>query len=210
MMCSIPEGIKSSNKVTSVFGGFRLGRPGGPPVPEGRNDGGRLLIELAADWVKTACLPRRRPFVGVEFDEVLRLVVAIGIGITIGFDREIRGKPIGMRTLALVALGSAIAGTTATQYAGIASHPDALARVVQGTLQGVLTGIGFIGAGVVIRDRRSATVHGLTTAATVWVTAALGIACALAAWTVIVTGAILTLSVLFGLGWIERWLMLND
>jgi putative Mg2+ transporter-C (MgtC) family protein len=68
----------------------------------------------------------------------------------------------------------------------------------------VLTGIGFIGAGVVMHDRQSETVHGLTTAATVWVTAALGIASALAAWTAIAAGAVLTLVVLFGLGWVER------
>ena len=145
-----------------------------------------------------------------EFDQVLRLIVAIVIGVAIGFNREIRGKPLGMRTLALVALGSAIAGTTAIHYADLAQHPDALARVVQGTLQGVLTGIGFIGAGVVIHDRQSATVHGITTAATVWVTAALGIASALAAWTVIVSGAVLTLAVLFGLGWVERRFLPHD
>jgi putative Mg2+ transporter-C (MgtC) family protein len=139
-----------------------------------------------------------------ELDEILRLVVAVVIGIAIGLDRELRGKPLGVRTLALVALGSAIAGTTAIHYADLAEHPDALSRVVQGVLQGVLTGIGFIGAGVVMHDRQSETVHGLTTAATVWVTAALGIAAALAAWTAIATGAILTLVVLFGLGWVER------
>jgi putative Mg2+ transporter-C (MgtC) family protein len=139
-----------------------------------------------------------------ELDEILRLVVAVVIGIAIGLDRELRGKPLGVRTLALVALGSAIAGTTAIHYADLAEHPDALSRVVQGVLQGVLTGIGFIGAGVVMHDRQSETVHGLTTAATVWVTAALGIASALAAWTAIAAGAVLTLVVLFGLGWVER------
>lgn len=146
----------------------------------------------------------------VDFNEVLRLVVAVGAGAVIGLNRELRGKPIGVRTLALVTLGSAIAGTTAVHYAGLAANPDALARVVQGTLQGVLTGIGFIGAGVVIRNLQTETVHGLTTAATVWVAAALGIACALAAWTVIVTGVALTLFVLFGLGWVERRLMPHD
>lgn len=140
----------------------------------------------------------------VELNEILRLLIAVVIGVAIGFDREIRGKPLGMRTLALVGLGSAIAGTTALHYADLSEHPDALSRVVQGVLQGVLTGIGFIGAGVVIHDRESASVHGLTTAATVWVTAALGIAAALADWTVIATGAVLTLVVLFGLGWVER------
>lgn len=142
-----------------------------------------------------------------ELNEILRLLVAVAIGVAVGLDREMRGKPLGMRTLALVALGSAIAGTTAIHYADLADHPDALSRVVQGVLQGVLTGIGFIGAGVVIHDRDSASVHGLTTAATVWVTAALGIASALADWTVIATGAVLTLLVLFGLGWVERRLL---
>ena len=145
-----------------------------------------------------------------EIDQVLRLIVAVVIGVAIGFNRELRGKPLGMRTLALVALGSAIAGTTAIHYADFAARPDALSRAVQGTLQGVLTGIGFIGAGVVIHDRESATVRGLTTAATVWVTAALGIASALAAWTVIVSGAVLTLVVLFGLGWVERRFLPHD
>ena len=145
-----------------------------------------------------------------ELDQVLRLIVAIVIGVAIGFNRELRGKPLGMRTLALVALGSAIAGTTAVHYADLAQHPDALSRVVQGLLQGVLTGIGFIGAGVVIRDRKSATVHGLTTAATVWVTAALGIASALANWTAIASGVLLTLLILFVLGWVERRFLSHD
>lgn len=56
---------------------------------------------------------------------------------------------------------------------------------------------------MVLRDTRSATVQGLTTAATVWVTAALGIACALADWTLVAAGVALTLLILFGLGWLE-------
>jgi putative Mg2+ transporter-C (MgtC) family protein len=74
-------------------------------------------------------------------------------------------------------------------------------------LQGVLTGIGFIGAGVVMHDQQGETVRGLTTAATVWVTAALGIACALADWTLVLAGVVLTLVILFGLGWIEERMM---
>src|SRR3954468_12110327 len=72
---------------------------------------------------------------------------------------------------------------------------DAMSRVLQGVIQGVMTGVGFIGAGVIIRGHRPADVRNLTTAATVWVTAALGVACALAAaWE----------GVLFGAG-LERW-----
>lgn len=137
------------------------------------------------------------------WDEIFRLVAAAAAGIAIGLNREMQGKPLGMRTLALVALGSAIAALTAVDYRGLDHDPDALSRVVQGVLQGVLTGIGFIGAGVVLRNKESGTVEGLTTAASVWVTAAIGIACALAAWHLVVIGVVLTLLVLAGLGWVE-------
>jgi putative Mg2+ transporter-C (MgtC) family protein len=137
-------------------------------------------------------------------DEVLRLLAATATGIVIGLDRDIGGNPVGMRTLALVALASALAALSAVNFANLRDHPDAVARVVQGTLTGVLTGVGFIGAGVVLRDREANTVYGLTTAATVWVAAALGIACALGAWPLVCTAVGITLFVLFVLGWIER------
>jgi putative Mg2+ transporter-C (MgtC) family protein len=142
-----------------------------------------------------------------ELNEVLRLVIAAAVGIAVGYNRELRGKPLGMRTLALVSLGSAIAALAAIDFQDLRAYPDAASRVIQGVLQGVLTGIGFIGAGVVLRDARAETVRGLTTAATVWVTAALGIACALADWTLVVTGVALTLAILFGLAWIEARLV---
>ncbi|MEJ2434344.1 MAG: MgtC/SapB family protein [Pseudolabrys sp.] len=145
-----------------------------------------------------------------ELEQILRMIAAAAVGIAIGFNRELRGKPLGMRTLALVALGSAIAALAALDFLPAAASADAIARVVQGILSGVLTGIGFIGAGVVLRDRDSATVHGLTTAATVWITAALGIACALVSWVIVVSGIGLTLAILFGLGWIEHHLMSQD
>ena len=115
-----------------------------------------------------------------------------------------------MRTLALVSLGSAIAALATIDFQDLREHPDAASRVVQGVLQGVLAGIGFIGAGVVLRDTETGTVQGLTTAATVWVTAALGIACALADWTLVISGVVLTLLILFGLGWVETNMMNND
>ena len=145
-----------------------------------------------------------------ELEQIVRLVVAAVVGMAIGFDRELRDKPLGMRTLALVSLGSAVAALAALDYLPAAASADSVARVVQGILSGVLTGIGFIGAGVVLRDRQSRTVHGLTTAATVWITAALGIACALASWVVVVSGIVLTFAILYGLGWIEHHLMSED
>lgn len=142
--------------------------------------------------------------------EILRLLAAAAAGIAIGINREMQGKPLGMRTLALVGVGTALATMTAVDFRGLDQHPDALSRVVQGVLQGVLTGIGFIGAGVVLRDKESGTVQGLTTAASVWVTAAIGIACALAAWHLVVIGVVLTLVVLAGLGWLESKLFPGD
>jgi putative Mg2+ transporter-C (MgtC) family protein len=139
-----------------------------------------------------------------DYDWLLRLLAAVGVGLAIGLDRDLNGKPIGMRTLALVSLGAALVALAAIPFHGLVEHPDALSRVVQGVLQGVLTGIGFIGAGVILHDKNSRMVHGLTTAATVWVTAALGIACALAAWPLVLTGTALTLIILFGLPCLER------
>lgn len=123
-------------------------------------------------------------------DIALRLGAAVGSGMLIGINRDMADKPIGMRTLGLVSLGAAVATLAGIQFKDLAAHPDALSRVVQGILQGIMAGISFIGAGVILRDREAKSVEGLTTAATVWVTAALGIACGFAAWT-IVAGALL-------------------
>jgi putative Mg2+ transporter-C (MgtC) family protein len=89
------------------------------------------------------------------------------------------------------------------QVAGMAENPDAMSRVVQGIIQGVMAGISFIGAGVILRDARARTVEGLTTAATVWVTAALGIACGLGRWNVVIVGVAITLFLLVAVAWIE-------
>jgi putative Mg2+ transporter-C (MgtC) family protein len=139
-----------------------------------------------------------------ELDDVLRLLAAAGTGLLIGIDRDINGKPVGMRTLALVALGSALVSISVIEFQNLRDHPDAISRVIQGVVAGVLTGVGFIGAGVILHDREAKTVHGLTTAATVWITAGLGIACALGAWLLVGAAIAVTLLVLFVLGWVER------
>jgi len=137
-------------------------------------------------------------------DMALRLVAAVVVGGALGLDREWRGKAVGVRTLALVSLGSALLAVSTVHYAAFANDIAATSRVMQGVIQGVMAGIGFLGAGAVLsgRDRQ---VHGLTTAATVWVTATLGIACALASWSVVLIGAGLTLIVLVILHPIDAW-----
>jgi putative Mg2+ transporter-C (MgtC) family protein len=137
-------------------------------------------------------------------DIVLRLGAATAAGMAIGLNRDLTNKPIGMRTLGLVALGAAVATLATIQVSDLAAHPDALSRVVQGIIQGIMAGISFIGAGVILRDASAQVVTGLTTAATVWVTAALGIACGLAAWKTVGVGIGLALFVLVVVGWIER------
>jgi len=121
--------------------------------------------------------------VNLEFDDVaMRLGAAALAGALIGINRDLAQKPIGVRTLGLVALGAATVTVATIQIPGMAENADALSRVVQGIIQGIMAGISFIGAGVILRDAQTRTVEGLTTAASVWVTAALGIACGLGAW----------------------------
>ena len=138
-----------------------------------------------------------------DFVVIVRLLAAAGAGIALGWPRNLTDKPIGMRTLGLVALGAAVVSLATIRFEGMADNPDAMSRVVQGIIQGIMAGISFIGAGVILRDTQARTVEGLTTAATVWVTAALGIACGLAAWTIVGVAVALALILLVGIGWME-------
>ncbi len=104
---------------------------------------------------------------------VLRLALALAAGAVIGLNRDLHGKRAGLRTFGLVALS--ISGLTIGMTAAFGHAPDAVSRVVQG----VLTGIGFLGAGVIFRKPEAKHVSGLTTAAAVWFTAALSILCGL-------------------------------
>ena len=143
----------------------------------------------------------------IEWQDVLmRLGAATAAGMAIGINRDLINKPMGMRTLALVALGAAAVTVASIQFKFMDNNPDALSRVVQGVIQGVMAGISFIGAGVILRDSRAGEVTGLTTAAAVWVTAALGVACGLGAWVTVVTTLALGLFVLAGLAGIDAWL----
>ena len=112
-----------------------------------------------------------------------RLGAATVVGGAIGLNREFQGKPTGLRTLGLVGLGSATV-VLAVQYAA----PDAAAasRVVQG----IITGIGFLGTGIILRRPDEDRVHGMTTAAAIWVTACLGVACGIGAWRIISVASI--------------------
>jgi putative Mg2+ transporter-C (MgtC) family protein len=141
---------------------------------------------------------------------LLRLGAATLAGLIVGLNRDLRNRPIGMRTLSLVALGSAIVVVSTIQFPGIVENSNGASRVVQGLIQGLMAGIGFIGAGVILRDANAQRVKGLTSAATVWVTAALGIACGLGAWRSVAIALVLTFFVLLGLHWIEHVMFEED
>lgn len=104
---------------------------------------------------------------------VIRLLPALLFGGLVGLNRDLRGKPVGFRTLALVGMGSALITYVGT---GIGGANDGSASRV---LQGIITGIGFLGAGVILQpshDEKVREVRGLTTAACVWMVACLGAA----------------------------------
>jgi putative Mg2+ transporter-C (MgtC) family protein len=110
----------------------------------------------------------------------LRLGAAALAGVALGLNRDLHGKPTGVRTLGLVGLGSALAVMALDK----ASTADA-SRIIQG----IVTGIGFLGAGVIIRDTQGTHIHGLTTAACVWLTACMGAACGVGEWAVVLLAA---------------------
>jgi putative Mg2+ transporter-C (MgtC) family protein len=130
-------------------------------------------------------------------DVFLRLGAAVLAGAVIGFDREVRNKPAGLRTMALVALGSAVfvVAAAGAVYAGSTSR----------VIQGVITGVGFLGAGSIIRGQTEQSVRGLTTAASIWLAAAAGVACGLAFWPLVLVSCCLGLLILV-LEPIDRWL----
>jgi putative Mg2+ transporter-C (MgtC) family protein len=134
-------------------------------------------------------------------DTGLRIGAAILAGAVVGINRDLHHKPIGLRTLGLVALGSCMLVLSVTQYAlqHGANSSDAASRVTQG----IVSGIGFLGAGVILRGPDQIHVLGLTTAATILVAAALGVSCALAAWPVLLAGFTGTLFLLIVCGPIE-------
>jgi len=111
------------------------------------------------------------------YEIILRLLAAAAIGGCIGLDREVRRKPAGMRTHALVALGSALVTLVVVRFDPKGPHIDAISRAVQG----IIAGVGFLGGGAILKAEHE-MVSGLTTAASIWLVASLGIACGVGQW----------------------------
>jgi putative Mg2+ transporter-C (MgtC) family protein len=129
----------------------------------------------------------------VRFTSELTLIgrIALGtlLGYVIGFERELRGKPAGERTFGLLALGSA-----AVTGVGVLFFPASAEKVIAG----VITGVGFLGAGLIFRERQGGQgqVLGLTTAASSWAAAAIGVLAGAGAYAAAVAGTVFVLVIL--------------
>ena len=141
----------------------------------------------------TSGLPDKRQL--VHF--LIRLTAAAVLGAVVGLNREKAGKPAGMRTHILVCLGTTVF-ILGCSGAGMSS--DALSRVIQG----IVTGIGFLGAGSILKLNEERDIQGLTTAAGVWMTAAIGVAVGLGTLGVALLSTIFTLIVLALAGPLEN------
>jgi len=129
-------------------------------------------------------------------DLVWRLLLAAGLGAAVGLEREYRQKPAGLRTNILIAVGSALFTVMSVSLTGGGGDPSRIAAQI-------VTGIGFLGGGAIMRNRDS--VHGMTTAATIWVNAAIGVAAGAGQYALATFTAALTLVVLVVLPPIERY-----
>lgn len=127
---------------------------------------------------------------------IVRVAGALAIGAMIGFERTFHGRPAGFRTHSLVCIASAILMIVTVyqhQWMTLLEH-DAIRTDPTRMAQGIMTGIGFLGAGVIFKE--GLTVRGLTTAASIWVTAAIGILVGIGFWFAAFVGAVATLMVL--------------
>jgi putative Mg2+ transporter-C (MgtC) family protein len=131
---------------------------------------------------------------------ITRLMIAAALCAAIGLEREYHQKPAGLRTNMLIGIGSALFTVMSLAFAHGAGTPDRVAAQIA-------TGIGFLGAGAILRSEHS--IHGLTTAATVWVIAAIGMAAGAGAYALATATTVVTLIVLAVLppieAFLERW-----
>jgi putative Mg2+ transporter-C (MgtC) family protein len=128
--------------------------------------------------------------------EILKLFLAVVTGCVLGLEREIRGKSAGFRTLALICLGATVF-TICSYLLGVETNRDRIAA-------NIITGVGFIGAGVIFRNNSS--VSGITTAASIWISAALGMLLGIGEFALAGISLIATMFILYTLDFIQVWL----
>jgi putative Mg2+ transporter-C (MgtC) family protein len=136
----------------------------------------------------------------IELIIVSKLIVSFFLGAFIGLDRERHGRDAGIRTYAAVCIG-------ATLFTAIATHIINDTGAASRIIANIITGVGFLGAGIIYRNNSLGTSHGLTTAATVWCTSAVGVAVGLNMFIIAIVGA-LVLYFLLSLHhqkWYAKW-----
>ncbi len=128
--------------------------------------------------------------------DVLSVILAVVFGAAVGLEREISGKSAGLRTNVLICLGAAVY-TIISKRMGVAANASTTRIAAQ-----LVTGVGFLGAGAIIQDRGG--VYGLTTAATIWLVASVGMACGAGFYALAAIATLITIVVLVGLGQLEK------
>lgn len=125
--------------------------------------------------------------IGLEFEGIVRLILATIFGMIIGLERESKHKPAGIRTCALVCLGSCLFTLVSGGFSG-AADPSRIAA-------GIVTGIGFLGGGAIFRSRTRSS--GVTTASSIWVVAAIGIATGIGEYMLAFVATVIALVLLY-------------
>ena len=148
-----------------------------------------ILDELSAGWFSSADF----------LSTLIRLCGAMAAGAIAGINRELGGKAAGLRTHMLVSMGSAMF-VLAAQASGM-TGPQ-----LTGVIQGVAAGIGFVGGGAILKARDAKEIHGLTTAASIWMTAAMGIAAGLGHLGLALLASFMAWLVLSVIAQVERWM----
>lgn len=137
------------------------------------------------------------------WDMSIRLLAAAGLAAIIGLEREVRGRPAGLRTHMLVSLGAAAFLLVGYEILFATADGDPSARIDPTRIvEGVIGGIGFLGAGSIIRS--GASVHGVTTGAAIWIAGSIGVACATGNLILAVMVTALALVIVVGLGALEN------
>ncbi len=128
-------------------------------------------------------------------DDLISIILAALLGAGIGLERELNGKAAGLRTNLLICLGAAVFTIISRE---MATGPEGSVTRIAAQ---IVTGVGFLGAGAIIQDRR---VHGLTTAATIWLVASIGMACGGQFYVLAIVASLIAVLALIGLGKLSR------
>lgn len=168
------------------------------------------LIQATHNRMLTSITSTRGTTLNLEsFDNfhemIFRLCMATVLGGVLGIDRDLHHKPAGIRVLSLVCLGSAaICIGSINAFSSVTKPPtDGVLR----TIQGVLSGIGFLGGGVILRTQGRNEIHGMTTAASIWVASILGMICGMGEWLLGLCSFGLAWAVLVAGRWVEEFVL---